>query len=979
MAPVLPKDRYTTAMDSSKYPLSTDEGSSKPKKSYDCDLVCLYSDDQLKKLLEEAIAYKRPKDREGKSEVFLELLSQAEDDTKRVVSIGLTPRDHPFNRAASVSERGAAGGSLQNIWSTTDTDSHYTGAKRKNRHRQGPDSSVSSRQREGGSLPSNVDRECGDGWLPIQVRDVTRVRPGSDFSIHSAMGLRLPETTTVRLEAVEHSKSNDLADRTARELYPLRRHQSTTEHSDVRAMNDEGRVTKSECVRLTPGQKDEVSSTTGADFTVCDVGSDSEILPGSSTGGGAYRATASFQLGIDPGDRHQFAGESSRLSNGMQSIDLNWEDRSVQCLLGSAAISDRNQMQRRVADSSSLRHTDVSYPKVYGISSAPKAIEKRPEDIGTGVGRVCASSKKNNKRKQNSDKNVAVTRSEDMPGHRSDLAEGDVNVILNFIESDGKPSKGLKKQSPKQKIKDNKKQTKKFKASSLEELSQRNIDDLTESSDEWKPRVEEQRRSWGDKIFSSSEAHYEPLSHHSFIQTEYDEDSSDSEFQMVTKKTRRRRGVEAVAMRVRNRRGIRRSPRRKSTSSVPPSERSADSDLDSVHSLPAVGGRVSDSDCDNSSVPVQSNPTPAPSTAVLPIPQSRVPPQKTLALTTEDFPSLPVKPDPKPEIKLDMTKPKTRSKSVGPNTRPPVILLDERRQQSSAVCEFTFGFEVNQQLLQTSASVGGKPEEVAAPRNEPATKRMGTMLPKPAWKPVEMPPQQRSLDGLRIADTLSFTTPNLTFVPPTSAYALRKPQNSCTVKTYSSAAVKPCLSNPIAWKTPTVAKRNDGSAGNPGETSIAATSAEPSIAMTPKTTHEQILQGSAEACIPISSDIRSQTNNRGLAEKYPTCPNECRHLVVVVMPQTQDSPNEPVRVSETGTMTEELVEPVMQPIETSDRKWDEPGSDVDNLGGEEEHSAESEEEAGLPQISRNHRSLVEFLSRRFQEALADPDTVIYKE
>lgn len=68
-----------------------------------------------------------------------------------------------------------------------------------------------------------------------------------------------------------------------------------------------------------------------------------------------------------------------------------------------------------------------------------------------------------------------------------------------------------------------------------------------------------------------------------------EENNSDSEFQIVTKKQRKKKVNDANPKRTRTHRNPRRSPRRKSTSSVPPSERSDNSDLDSVRSLP-VGG-----------------------------------------------------------------------------------------------------------------------------------------------------------------------------------------------------------------------------------------------------------------------------------------------------------------------------------------------------------------------------------------------------
>ncbi|CAH0388987.1 unnamed protein product [Bemisia tabaci] len=134
---------------------------------------------QLKALLDEAIAYKNPIDREGKSDLFKELLEEAEADDKEEARSGGgagggtgigTPSvqtNHYHNNyrrsnrahrrdGVTVGERQLRGGSLQNIHAFS-----YElegGRKRgKNRRNDGAGVNVSARQREGGSLPNNVD------------------------------------------------------------------------------------------------------------------------------------------------------------------------------------------------------------------------------------------------------------------------------------------------------------------------------------------------------------------------------------------------------------------------------------------------------------------------------------------------------------------------------------------------------------------------------------------------------------------------------------------------------------------------------------------------------------------------------------------------------------------------------------------------------------------------------------------------------
>ncbi|KAG4080259.1 hypothetical protein HA402_010751 [Bradysia odoriphaga] len=120
-----------------------------------------WEDTELKKLLDEAFTYKRPKDREHKSEIFRELLQNVEQEDK-------LHHNYVSNRFLGRSVRGSnrhtQGGSLQDLAETDKQDqllesdgiigSH---SRRQHNSRQKKYSSVSTRQREGGSLPSNVN------------------------------------------------------------------------------------------------------------------------------------------------------------------------------------------------------------------------------------------------------------------------------------------------------------------------------------------------------------------------------------------------------------------------------------------------------------------------------------------------------------------------------------------------------------------------------------------------------------------------------------------------------------------------------------------------------------------------------------------------------------------------------------------------------------------------------------------------------
>ncbi|XP_023716583.1 serine-rich adhesin for platelets isoform X4 [Cryptotermes secundus] len=159
-------------------------------------------DGQLKALLDEAITYKRPKDREGKSDLFRELLQEAEADEtecgdrhrvgadaipEQVVSASgsrcySNSNKRRGRRDTAVSEHQTHGGSLQNLvydinsefdtsgfgyFSQSSGHSGGVGRRKSKRGNSGRDYcvSVSARQREGGSLPSNVNVGGASGGM----------------------------------------------------------------------------------------------------------------------------------------------------------------------------------------------------------------------------------------------------------------------------------------------------------------------------------------------------------------------------------------------------------------------------------------------------------------------------------------------------------------------------------------------------------------------------------------------------------------------------------------------------------------------------------------------------------------------------------------------------------------------------------------------------------------------------------------------
>uniref|UniRef100_A0A1A9WFX3 Uncharacterized protein n=1 Tax=Glossina brevipalpis TaxID=37001 RepID=A0A1A9WFX3_9MUSC len=162
-----------------------------------------WDDNQLKELLEEAYHYKNPRDKENKSKAFLKLLEKAENEETSYPFCAITPRNlstsitsnsyynynqqnahhhhlHSSHNSQHQQHRShhhhhhhhhhhKQGGSLQDLFNETQLDcdqtfgnSSVSGSQRTRRQNHNSrqkkySSSVSSRQREGGSLPSNVN------------------------------------------------------------------------------------------------------------------------------------------------------------------------------------------------------------------------------------------------------------------------------------------------------------------------------------------------------------------------------------------------------------------------------------------------------------------------------------------------------------------------------------------------------------------------------------------------------------------------------------------------------------------------------------------------------------------------------------------------------------------------------------------------------------------------------------------------------
>ncbi|XP_055550918.1 homeobox protein 5 isoform X2 [Wyeomyia smithii] len=221
------------------HPINTDSDDVGPANLVQCKIDNMAESD-LKALLEEAITYKCPKDREHKSATFNELLSKTEMEDQEQ-NFPFTSRPVQSKRASG---RPTQGGSLQDLQEASLHDYCYSefpfandcytnlgglGMQTSRRHHgigssgvsYGPGggdramnprqkkytSSVSSRQREGGSLPSNVNveypvfNEVGHHHTTGTITKIKK-REGGSKSDYSAMLLTAPMTSAGAAELI---------------------------------------------------------------------------------------------------------------------------------------------------------------------------------------------------------------------------------------------------------------------------------------------------------------------------------------------------------------------------------------------------------------------------------------------------------------------------------------------------------------------------------------------------------------------------------------------------------------------------------------------------------------------------------------------------------------------------------------------------------------------------------------------------------
>ncbi|XP_014484156.1 PREDICTED: uncharacterized protein LOC106749322 isoform X2 [Dinoponera quadriceps] len=665
---------------------------------------------ELRALLDEAITYKCPKDREGKSNLFKELLQEAEADEteegRRVISNSrcLPGSNRRRHKRESVSERLTHGGSLQNLaqpiasefdssfaYLTSGSCHTYGSSRRKNKKYTGP--SVSARQREGGSLPSNVNASHSLASLANldlifdKKKGFCEERPVYDWTNkEKSKSLDKPSYTSTKKEDKEKDKKD------------LKR--DVVSSGETESETREKRISKGKYGTNEMLDSDNPPPEYKSDYMVIDlgdveVGAISERNIGSAASGVQrprsldtendegtemkiieprnkppvqYITRATFDITQTPVDTtiefpiREHKQEKSKISvNGTEVTGaLSFQPHnSVKC--GIASNSSSSSQGKVVPSLCSVmpaswqaqnitmegpryatQHITMKDPSVSGEK---KSLDENGNSLQTYNGE-----RKKPRRKHTQEHNVKVYNSENVEGHRHD---NNIEDLLNFIENGtsknkkgktGNPvrvktSSGTK---PRTREKDSKREqlpSKLQKSNSLEEISKTKLEDLTTEksvSSSGASSISSQhgtinvalrrakqkstgdatvdsrgdRRSWGTEEGQSiycNDTGEDYTNRRNSNKKTNPEPEQETEFLVVTKKKKskkqrrsssgsRAQNLTTSGSYLQNSRGFSneyRTPvspelRRKSASSMPPSDKSDSSDLDSVHSLPVT-------------------------------------------------------------------------------------------------------------------------------------------------------------------------------------------------------------------------------------------------------------------------------------------------------------------------------------------------------------------------------------------------------
>ncbi|XP_043584967.1 dentin sialophosphoprotein isoform X2 [Bombus pyrosoma] len=655
---------------------------------------------ELRALLDEAITYKCPKDREGKSSLFKELLQEAEADEteegRRIITNSrcLPGSNRRRHKRDSVSERLTHGGSLQNLaqpiasefdssfaYLSSGSSHTYGGNRRKNKKYTGP--SVSARQREGGSLPSNVNASHSLASLANldllfdKKKGFCEERGAYDWTNkEKSRSLDKPSYSSTKKEEKEKDKKD-----TKRELC-----ESEVEVREKRG--NKGKYGTNEMLESDNPPPEYKSDYMVIDLGDAEVGTISERNVGSTISGvqrphsldteddegiemkiieprrPQYISRTPFDIAQTPVDttidfslrEHSGKQDKSKISvNGTEVTGaLSFQTfNSVKCGIGGTANSSSASQGKVIPSlcsmmSASLQTQNITMGSRYTAHTTGSGEKKSLDENGNPVQNYNGERKKP-RRKHTQEPNVIVYSAENVEGHRNE----DIDSLINFIENKeskskkGKPSNPVRVKTssgakPRSREKDTKREqlpAKLQKSNSLEEISKTKLEDLTTEksvSSSGASSISSQhgtinvalrrakqrstgdaaidsrgdRRSWGTEEGQSiycNDTGDDYASRRNSNKKINPEPEHETEFLVVTKKKKskkqrrsssgsRAQNLTTSGSYLQNSRGFSneyRTPlspelRRKSASSMPPSDKSDSSDSDSVHSLPVT-------------------------------------------------------------------------------------------------------------------------------------------------------------------------------------------------------------------------------------------------------------------------------------------------------------------------------------------------------------------------------------------------------
>ncbi|XP_015592935.1 uncharacterized protein LOC107266701 isoform X2 [Cephus cinctus] len=680
------------------------------------------NDSELRALLDEAITYKCPKDREGKSNLFKELLEEVEADEteegRRAVANSrcLPGSNRRRHKRDSVSERLTHGGSLQNLaqpvnsefdssfaYLTSGSSHTYGGGRRKGKKHTGP--SVSARQREGGSLPSNVNASHSLASLAYLEFNFDKKGFSEERAVSAYDWTNKEKSKSLDKPSYSGSKREDKDKEKKDNKRESTQQSGPTEPDSSEQREKRGSKGKQGTNEML--ESDNPPPEYKSDYMVIDLGEVEVSGIGEHnatvTGAGAQRPHSldteddegTEMKIIEPRRPVQFITRATfditqtpvdttiefpiREHNGKQDkpkVSVNGTEPT-----GALSFPTYNSMKCVVGGTSggsSTQQNKVLVPNVYSVmpvnwpspnitmeavsrltaqhitmkDSSASGEKKSLDENGNAVQGYNGERKKSRRKYAHQEPNVIVYKAETVKGHRN---EKDIDTLINFIEN--KDSKGKKDKAvnavrvktssdakPRAREKDTKREetpAKLHKSNSLEEISKTKLEDLTaekNTSSSGASSISSQqgtinvalrrakqrstgdatidcrgdRRSWGTEegqsIYCNDTGDDYATRRHSNKKIIADpEPEQEPEFHVVTKKKKskkqrrsssgsRAQNLANSASYLQRSRGFTaeyRTPlspelRRKSASSMPPSDKSDSSDLDSVHSLPVT-------------------------------------------------------------------------------------------------------------------------------------------------------------------------------------------------------------------------------------------------------------------------------------------------------------------------------------------------------------------------------------------------------